>query len=386
MPWEEKTVEKTRLEFVSKAIQGNQSMSSLCREYGISRKTGYKWIQRYKEGQGLSDKSHAPINRYNKTPEEMEAAILEYRDKYPAWGGRKLKRRMEDLGYTNLPAASTISNILKRNDRISKEESEKRTPYKRFEYEKPNELWQMDYKGHFGMLDGNRCNPLTITDDCSRFNLCLDANENQRTECTIRSIKHVFYEYGLPDAILCDNGYPWGNSNGGYTPIEIWFMQLGILPIHGRIGHPQTQGKGERFHETMEDELLKYVVIKNLKHGHEVFNTYRYEYNYERPHHALNLDTPAKHYHPSKRIYIPGSEMEPEYDTGRNLRKVNCKGYLSIRNHRYYFGEPFIGKTVELRETEEGIMEVLYGEFRVAVVDMSQLTIVTRKIIRAPHG
>lgn len=382
MPWEKKTVEKSRIEFVSEVMRGEDSISELCRKYGITRKTGYKWLERFQNGESLDDKSHAPFHTPHKTPKVMEDIILQLRDTHPSWGGRKLKRRLENLGYKELPAASTICDILKRTDRIDPEESEKHTPFIRFEYPNPNDLWQMDYKGYFNMLDGNRCNPLTITDDHSRFNLCLDAKENQNTEVTKSSLERVFSEYGLPEKILCDNGPPWGDSKGGYTLLEMWFMQLGILPVHGRPYHPQTQGKEERFHKTMIDEILQYTVIRDINHAREVFEPWRYEYNYERPHGALDLDTPSKHYCVSKRVYIPQIIKEPEYNSGINLRKINCKGYLSIRRKRYYFSETFIGKTIELKEREDHLTDVLYGNFNVAIIDLREQRIISRKIRR----
>jgi transposase InsO family protein len=382
MPWEEKTVERSRKEFISEVIRGDESISALCRKYEITRKTGYKWIERFKEDNILEDRSHAPFHVPNRTPKNVETLVLELRDEHPAWGARKLKRRLEDTGHKNIPAASTICDILKRNDRVDIAESIKHIPYERFVYDHPNDLWQMDYKGHFGMLDGNRCNPLTITDDHSRFNLCLDAKKDQRTPGTKSSIERVFAEYGLPDAFLCDNGAPWGDSNGGFTPLEVWMMQLGILPIHGRPRHPQTQGKEERFHKTIVDEMLRFVVIKDLEHAQHVFDPWRYEYNYERPHSALNLDTPSKHYRESKRKYIPGNAKEPEYDVGARLRKVNCKGYLSIQRYRYYFSETFIGKILELKDIDEGITDICYGRFRIAQIDTKEQKMITRKIVR----
>lgn len=382
MPWEKKTVEKSRMEFVSEVMRREDSISEICRKYGITRKTGYKWIERFQSGESLDNKSHVPFHTPHKTPQAMEEIILQLRDEHPSWGGRKLKRRLEDLGYTDLPAVSTICEILKRTNRIDPEESEKHTPFIRFEYPNPNDLWQMDYKGYFNMLDGNRCNPLTITDDHSRFNLCLDAKENQNTEVTKSSLERVFSEYGLPEKILCDNGPPWRDSKGGYTLLEMWFMQLGILPVHGRPCHPQTQGKEERFHKTMIDEILKFTVIRDIHHAKEVFEPWRYEYNYERPHGSLAMDTPSKHYCKSKRLYTPQMIKEPEYGSGINLRKINCKGYLSIRRKRYYFSETFIGKTIELKERENHLTDVLYGNFNIAIIDLREQRIISRKIMR----
>lgn len=234
-----------------------------------------------------------------------------------------------DKGENSVPAASTINDILKRNGCISELASEQHTPWKRFARDRPNALWQMDYKGHFGMTNGQRCHGLTILDDHSRFSLCLDAKENERWEGTKASLDRVFEEFGIPDAILCDNGAPWADNHGGYTPFEIWMMQMDVTPMHGKPGHPQTQGKDERFHRTLKEDLLLRKPLTDLAEAQKEFDEFRDCYNHERPHGALELDVPAKHYRPSRRKVVE-NPTEPEYDSGKNLRKVNCCGYVSV--------------------------------------------------------
>ncbi len=379
MPWKEKTVKETRLEFVMAAISGERSLSELCREYNISRPTGYKWIERYKAGESLNDKSHSTRTQPNRTAPETESLILETRERHPTWGGRKIIRYLREKGNEKLPAASTATAILKRNGLISAEESAKHRAYIRFEREAPNELWQMDFKGHFEMTDGARCHPLTMSDDCSRKLLCLDAYDNEQWKSVEKSLLKVFSEYGLPDSMLSDNGAPWGNSSQGYTPYEIWMMQLGILPIHGRALHPQTQGKEERFHRTLKEDVIKRHAIQDLKEAQRIFDSYREEYNTERPHAAIDYDVPEKHYRASKR-QLPKSWGEPEYDTGVTLRKVNCKGYLSVQKHRYYLSESFIGKRLELRFCPEDMVDICYGKYCIAKIDLNEKLFVSRKI------
>lgn len=379
MSWKEKTVEQSRLEFVLAAISGERSISQLCREYKISRPTGYKWIERYKTGEDLTDKSHASHRHPNRTAPETEAWILEVRAQHPTWGGRKIVRYLKEKGRQNLPAASTATAILKRSGCISPEESARHTPYIRFQREEPNQLWQMDFKGHFAMMDGTRCHPLTMTDDCSRKLLCLDAYDNEQWKSVETSLLRVFSEYGLPDSILCDNGPPWGDSGNGYTPYEIWMMQLGVLPVHGHPLHPQTQGKEERFHRTLKEDVLKRRAIRDLEEAQRIFNDYMVEYNSERPHAAIGYDVPEKHYHASGRP-LPNTWGEPEYDAGLTLRKVNCKGYLSIQKHRYYLSESFIGKYLELRSCPKDMVDVCYGKYRIARIDLSERLFVSRKI------
>lgn len=381
MPWEERTVMQSRLEFVMKIINEEASLSALCREYGISRPTGYKWIERYKQGEALCDKSHAAQIHTNRTPPEIEDMILQVRNSHPTWGKRKILRYLSDRESALLPSASTVGAILKRNGCISHEESLKHIPFKRFQREHPNELWQMDYKGHFAMANGVRCHPLTMTDDCSRKLLCLDAYDNERWESVQNSLFRVFSEYGLPESILSDNGNPWGDNRNGHTQFEVWMMQLDILPIHGRILHPQTQGKEERFHRTLKEDVLKRHSIQDLEDAQRIFDRYKIEFNTERPHEALNLDVPERHYKASERK-LPDKWGEPEYDSGRSLRKVNYKGYLSIDRHRYYLGENFIGKNLELVFQPENKVDICYGNFKIAQLDLDERLIISKKIYR----
>ena len=319
MPWKEETVEDQRRAFVIRANEAGCNFSALCREFQITRRTGYKWLERYRAGEALEDQSRVPRHQAHKTNPETEELILSVRSNHPTWGARKILRYLEDKGNTGLPAPSTATSILKRNGFISPEESARHTAFQRFVRDAPNDLWQMDFKGHFAMMDGNRCHPLTMKDDHSRNLLCLDAYDNERWESVKGSLNRVFLNYGLPDTILCDNGAPWGDNLGGYTPFELWMMQMDVLPIHGRPLHPQTQGKEERFHRTLNEDLLKRTPIRNLAHAQQLFDSYRLEFNTERPHSALNLDVPAKHYKKSPRK-MPDVLKEPEYDIGRTLR------------------------------------------------------------------
>lgn len=381
MPWKEVTVEDQRRTFCARADAFGCNFSALCREYGISRKTGYKWLERYHSGLPLADGSRAPLMQPHKTDEQTQELLLSVRQVHSTWGARKILRYLADRGCTGLPAASTVSAILKRCGYVSAEESKRHTAFRRFQMDEPNDLWQMDFKGHFGMLDGNRCHPLTMKDDHSRNVLCLDAYENERWENVKGSLLRVFRENGIPKAILCDNGTPWADNRQGYTPFELWMMQMDVLPIHGRPLHPQTQGKEERFHRTLPEDLITRVSIRDLAHAQAVFDAYRLEFNTERPHEALGLDVPAKHYRPSRRK-MPEQLCEPEYDSGKTLRKVNCNGYISIRQNRYYLSETFIGKYLELVPKDTDLVELCYGNFTVARVDTRERLFVSRRIFR----
>lgn len=374
----------SREAFVGEVKAGEKSKSQLCREYGITRVTGDKWLKRFDNGEGLDDRSRAPFHVANKTPPEKEARVLAVRKAHPAWGPRKIRQYLVNQGEHGVPSKSAIGNILNRNDCISEAASKAATPYKRFQKERCNEMWQADFKGHFAMKDGNRCHPLTVLDDSSRFSLCVDAKENERRFGVMESFERLFDENGLPDAILCDHGNPWGNSQTtGYTMFEVWLMEYGILPIHGRIMHPQTQGKEERFHRTMDVELLKLIEIDNIRHAQECFDRFRSCYNNERPHEALNMGVPAAFYHPSLRSK-PNKIVGWEYQLGHMPRKVKSSGYLTFGNQGYFLSEAFGGKTVAVGESSlDNCINVYYRDFRIARINVKERAFVSRKIYRA---
>ena len=383
MPWKEQTVETTREEFVKEVMAGETSKKKLCAKYGISRVTGDKWLERHQKGEGLSNRSRAPHNTPNKTDPIVENLVIQVRLRYPAWGARKIVRHLQNKGYTGLPSPSTVCEILKRNGLITPEASQAARPYKRFEHELPNELWQTDFKGHFPMENGIRCHPLTTLDDCSRFSLCVDAKDNERYAGVAESFSRMFEVYGLPLALLCDNGNPWGTAQTtGHTRFEVWLMQLDILPLHCRPNHPQTQGKEERFNRTLKDEVLKCKTIKNLSHAQQVFDEFRDCYNNVRPHNALNLDSPAQHYRPSERR-MPKAIEEWVYPKEYKPRKVRGNGYFTLDGIAYFLSEAFVGQTIALRESSlAGCVNVYYRNFKIARINLDEKIYVSRKIFR----
>ena len=383
MPWKEQIVESLRYEFVMEVLAAEISKSKLCAKYGISRVTGDKWLNRYLNNQSFSDRSRAPFHSPNMTSYETEQEVIGVRLAHPAWGARKIARYLKNLDFTDIPAPSTICAILKRAGLVSREASQAATPYKRFERKKPNELWQVDFKGHFQMKNGERCHPLTAIDDHSRYALCVDAKDNERNDGVIVSFTKMFELYGLPQTILCDNGNPWGSSRIiGYTRFEIWLMQLDVLTIHGRPGHPQTQGKEERFNRTLKDEVLRHKTIEDLIHAQEEFDDFRNCYNNIRPHEALALDTPALHYLPSEKR-VPKNICDWSYPTGYSTRKVKKEGYFSFKGQYYYLSEAFGGQTIALRESSYiSCVNLYYRNFRVARYNLDEKCFVSRKIYR----
>lgn len=381
MPWEDKTVDQQRLEFVKRALAKEKTKTALCREYGISRPTGDKWIKRFEAGEDLTDQSRRPFHTPNRIAPEMEAIIVEKRKKYPAIGAKKLRKMMENEGIAQLPCTSTFNEVFQRNGLITKEASQKATHHIRYQKDAPNDMWQADFKGDYAMHDGNRCYPLSIVDDCSRFCLNADANEDMRLPGTRESFRRTFQTYGLPKILLCDNGVPWGSSQTtSITAFEAWMMELGILVIHIRARHPQTQGKVERFNGSFKQEYLKFHIPANLEDAQQQREQYRQFYNFERPHHALDLKVPASCYHSSERAY-PEKIAEWEYETGSDVRKVKSSGYLTYGGQAYYLSEGLGGKTVALRPSQkDGIMNVIFREFRVAQIDTRENSIISRRI------
>lgn len=381
MPWEERKVSQVREEFVKRVLAQEASKSALCREYGISRPTGDKWIARYQAGEALEDRRRTPIQSPGRTIAEVEELIIQYRRKHPAIGATKIRRILENEGHQGLPCVSTINRILDRNHLITREAKLAAEPIQRFEKAKPNEMWQADYKGHFAMGDGRRCHPLNIIDDCSRFNLCCEAQFSETFEEIQPVMIRLFQEYGLPFSFLCDNGNPWGTSQStGFSRFEVWLMELGILTIHGRIRHPQTQGKEESFNRSMTRELLAYTKISDLADAQRQFDSYRDFYNKERPHHALNLDTPIQRYVPSERAY-PEKISEWEYPEDCEIRRVRGNGFFNYGGQGYFLSEAFAGKNIAVRPSHiQGCISLFFRNFRIGRIDVEKRAFTFRRI------
>ena len=378
MPWKDKTVEELRKEFVE-AAKTSKNFSSLCREFGITRATGYKWVERNNQSCSMSDRSHAPLHVPGRTSAEIEEAILRVRADNPEWGAKTILKVLENNGYSDLPCIRTANNILQRNGCISETESQKRKEFLRFQREHCNELWQIDFKGDFPLLDGTRCFPLDIIDDCSRY--CLGIYPKNNTLGVTQSMEQVFKEYGLPKAILSDNGGQFAGFKGGYTQFERWLMDLDILPIHGRPLHPQTQGKIERFHRTMKNELLKRNAFIDLADADRHLKEWRTKYNEVRPHEAIDMRCPAEVYIPSERKY-PDKIKLYEYSGLHRVLKVNYKGYLRFDSKVFYLSETMIGAELELRPSEGTCASLIYRNYKIAEIDLWNEQLINRRISR----
>jgi transposase InsO family protein len=370
MPFVERDAMSLRKEFVELAKLPGANILSLARRFSISRTTAYKWINRVQEDPvgGLQERSRRPKRSPSRSQEAVVQRVIELRDEFH-WGGRKVRAVLAREGWIAPPAPSTITSILHRHGRIASEDSAKRKEFVRFERTEPNALWQMDFKGHFRMRNG-RCHPLTVLDDHSRYSLAIRALDNERFEAVQHSLIRLFRHYGLPWSILCDNGSPWGNqSPDHHTRMTAWWMRLGIQPLHGRPKHPQTQGKDERFHRTLTDELLRWHTCETLQQWQIRFDTWRETYNHYRPHEALDLQVPAIRYRPSARDY-PEQLPPLEYPAGA-VRKVDTFGCITFKGKNKRVSKAFTGCPVALRETDiDGCYDVYFGTFVVRRIDL----------------
>jgi transposase InsO family protein len=372
MPWKEVSIMSQRLEFVTLATAENANIRHLCRCFGISSATAYKWLERFRSdgAKGLEDHSRRPHHSPTRTAAEMEEIVTKLRHKHPAWGGRKLEQRLLDLGQAGVPSPSTITAILQRHQLLDPKESAKHQAFLRFERAAPNELWQMDFKGEFKLPQG-RCYPLTILDDHSRFAVALQACARNTRNITQTTLIQVFRRYGLPDRITCDNGSPWGSRGRGYyTGLAVWLMRLGVAVSHSRPHHPQTQGKDERFHRTLEAEVLRYQHGASLARWQLYFDQWRLVYNTERPHEALSMAVPASRYQPSHRRY-PQQLPVIEYGPADIVRKVRHYGHIKFAGREYHVGSAFYGLHVALRQTTtDGLFDVYFCQHKIGALDL----------------
>jgi transposase InsO family protein len=372
MPWLQVTLMSQRKEFVKLAMVDGANLARLCQGFNISRKTGYKWLNRFLgEGEaGLQDRGRRPRASPWVTPPAMEEAVLRVREAHPAWGGRKIRARLQAQGWVTVPTASTITAILRRHGCIDPAASLKHRAWQRFEAAAPNDLWQMDFKGHFAAAQG-RCHPLTVLDDHSRYALGLEACDNEQTGTVKERLRRIFRRYGLPQKMLMDNGSPWGSDWAHpYTPLTVWLLKLGVQVGHSGPYHPQTLGKDERFHRTLGAELLKYCQGLDLTKCQQRFNDWRLIYNLERPHEALGLAVPASRYRVSPRSF-PETMPPVEYGPTDVVRKVQADGSISYRQQELRVGKAFRGELVALRPTSsDGVWEVVFCSQRITKIDL----------------
>lgn len=374
MPWREVSVMEQRREFVRLAMQEGVNRRELFRRFGISPDVGYKWLRRWAAGdRDLADRSRRPYASPARSRSELEAAVLAIRDAHPAWGARKIARCLQRDGLAP-PALSTTHTILRRNGRVEPSGGTPGQPYQRFEREAPNLLWQMDFKGRVPLIGGAACHPLTIVDDHSRYALCLAACGNEQSRTVQAQLERTFRCYGLPVSFFVDNGSPWGDPAGEhFTRLGVWLLKLGIRVIHSRPYHPQSRGKNERFHRTLNAEVFAMRPFRSLGEVQHAFNQWRLIYNLERPHEALGQEVPASRYRPSDRA-MPDRIPKVEYDEHEIVRTVLAtKNYVSFKGRLWSVPQAFRGERVAIRQkTTDGHYGVFFAAHEIAAIDLTK--------------
>ena len=366
MPWRTTCPMDQRVQFMAEWLKDEESRAVLCRRYGISRKTGYQLAARYaSEAEGaFRARSRAPHQQALALAEPVETALLELRARHPRWGPRKLRAwLMAHQPTQRWPAPSTIGALLHRHGVAIPRRRRTRIPPApplAPEVEQPNDRWSADFKGWFVTGDGVRCQPFTLADYCSRFLLrcqIVAAGDAARVRPLFDA---VFQEYGLPGAILTDNGPPFVTTGvGGLSRLAIWWIKLGIRPERIRPGHPEENGRHERLHLTLAEETTQ-PPQANARAQQRRFHAFQHEYNHERPHEALGQRPPARVYQPSPRSY-PDRLREPEYGAGIEVRRVHDNGEVRWRAQAIYLGQALAGELVGLEELVEDCWRVRFG-------------------------
>ena len=357
-------------EFVRLALSEGANLRELCRRFGVSPTLGYRLLGRYRsDGEaGLAERSRRPQVSPGRTSSEIEAAVLEVRTEHPAWGGRKIAAVLKRGGGAS-PSPSTVTQILRRHGVELGTFGGGQTAFTRFEHPRPNDLWQMDFKGHMALRRG-RLHPLTVLDDHSRFCVVLAACADETTDTVKTQLTEAFRRYGLPWRITADNGSPWGNGPADrFTPLGVWLMEQDIRLGHSRPYHPQTQGKDERFHRSLKAEALAGPPFKDIDEATRELERWRGVYNEIRPHEGIGLATPIERYAPSPRPYretieafVYGPDDEP--------RRVNDQR-LSFKGRTIRVPRAFHAKTVALRPTHtSGVYDIVYRTTFISSVDL----------------
>ena len=378
MPWKESHIVDQRLQFLSSYQKEEMSFSDLCREFGVSRPTGYRWVDRYKEvgPEGLLDRSSKPHSCSHATPEAHEQAILALRNRYPSRGPGKLKARLEKLEPgVDWPAASTFGNILSRAGLCSPKKKIKRTtPYSEpfSEVTAPNQLWCMDFKGYFITGDGTRCDPFTITDAHSRYLIrCQIVSRMDLSQ--VRAVcEAAMREYGMPARIRTDNGAPFaGTGLLGLSKLSLGWMKMGI--VHERIqpGRPQQNGRHERMHRTLKEDTTKPPAM-TIRLQQRKFDRFRQMFNHERPHEGLNNETPGSVYQPSA-ILLPRSFKDYVYPKGFVTRRVNNSGDISWHKGRVFISEVFRFEDLGLELVAEDFYKVFFRDLEIGEFDVEAM-------------
>lgn len=379
MPWKECSVMDERLRFVARLLDGD-AMSEVCRDFGISRKTGYKIFSRYKDHgvEALTDRSRRPVRYANQLPSQIESLIVSLKQEKPHWGARKIRellvRRLD--GDLRVPATSTIHAVLHRHGLVTgigrPRHRAHGTPLS--SGLAPNDLWCADFKGEFKLGNGHYCYPLTVTDHASRYLLLCEALDSVRENMTITAFEQLFLERGLPAAIRSDNGVPFASANALFnlSKLSVWWLRLGIAIERIKPGHPQQNGRHERMHLTLKKEATRPPGTNSLQQQAK-FDAFVSEFNNERPHEALDMRMPAEVYSPSTRPYagLPALHY-PLHD--RDVLVTAC-GRICMHRKRINISTVLAGQRVGIKEVDEGIWIVTFMQYDLGYIDLEQKTL-----------
>lgn len=388
MPWKETGPMEERTKFILMYQDEGWSMSDLCEIFEVSRKTGYKWLNRYERVgfAGLQEMSRAPYRHPNAVVPEIEAAIVGLKQQRMKRGPKKvlqlLQRQHPEFHW---PALSTVGAILKRHDLVRpRGRSRKSSPYEEpfLGLDRPNAVWSADLKGWFMTGDKQRCDPLTVSDNYSRFLIRCRAVRPASFDTIQPVFTSAFYEYGLPDAIRTDNGSPFATTTvGGLSRLSIWWIKLGIIPERITPGKPQQNGRHERMHRTLKDEAIS-PPQPTWQRQQLAFDRFRQEYNHERPHEAIGQRYPDEVYVPSPKAY-PLIIPEIPYPNDMQIRRVKSQGDISWKSHHVYLADILAGETVGMRQVAEHLWDIYFGPVRLAQLDTFQLKLIHLKRTRS---
>lgn len=375
MPWKEATPMSLRTELIALAQGQGVTVTELARRFGVSRKTVHKWLARASSGESLADRSRRPHASPNRTDETVTEALVALRRQHPCWGGRKLHRVLCNQGLDAVPAPSTITHVLRRHGLIADGQSGTAPAWQYFEHAAPNDLWQMDFKGTVAVGAG-RCDPLTVLDDHSRYNLVLQASPDMRTGTVQEALTATFRRYGLPVRMNMDNGSPWGSPSGdsrGLSALSLWLVRLGIRVSFSTPAHPQTNGKEERFHRSLKAEVLNGRHWRDLVQMQDAFDTWRAVYNHQRPHEGIAMDVPGARYRPSPRGF-PEALPPIEYGPDDTVLMVRSDGIVTFQGRQMKVSNALRGLPIAARPspTENGIYALYFAHHRLAIIDMRE--------------
>jgi putative transposase len=385
MGWQETCVMDERLRFVAICLEDEETMTALCERFGISRKTGYKWLGRYRRlgPEGLVDLPRAPLAHGRATPAALVERIVARKQAHPLWGPKKLVAKLVREDPTTVwPSVSTAGAILKRHGLVERRRSRWRAagngPWP--EPQAANEVWTGDHKGWFRTRDGQRCTPLTVMDTISRYALALEACSSTGEDEAWPVFERLFGEYGLPDRMRSDNGPPFASAGvTGLTPLAVRFIKLGIGLERIDPGKPQQNGRHERFHLTMLP-LAKAPAADRAAQA-RAFEAFRHDYNEARPHEALDMKTPAEHYRPSMRR-MPAKPPEPDYPAEAAVRRVRPNGAVKWQGAEIYVSATLAGESVAVEETESGEWTMRLYAHRLGFIDQTHGKLVRRSALQ----